>query len=220
LQGVLKIIAYSIKFCLSKLSKYGMIGLKEVMQLFNLFKECKNFALKVFSFKKSIEEQIIEDDAYLTMSMEEIQQLSDEQLYQAIFVITDAKIYEYEDVIKGINSLTKASKNFYIASNYEMEVDNGGLCQFFINSSSNVVLMLSDCLAEIGATEHKELFDKFIKNNNIDLSNLTSFNIDDENDYEAQTKRYPFDEFDEALFALKPIEEYLIDYIKNNKEKF
>ncbi len=99
-------------------------------------------------------------------------------------------------------------------------MNNGGLCQFFVNSSRVVAPELSDALEVIGALEHKKLYDHFIAENHMNVKDLSSFEIDDVNDFEAQTKRYPFDEFDDNFFDLNPICDYLSKYVKENIGEF
>ena len=101
-----------------------------------------------------------------------------------------------------------------------MEIQNGGLCQFFVNSSRSLAPYIEDNLNKIGATEHKNLFTEFIENNNIDVNNLYSFIISDVEEYEAQTKRYDFDSFDNKYIELPTLQSYITEYIKTNIEKF
>ena len=101
-----------------------------------------------------------------------------------------------------------------------MEIQNGGLCQFFVNSSRSLAPYIEDNLNKIGATEHKKLFTEFIENNNIDVNNLDSFIISDVEEYEAQTKRYDFDSFDNKYIELPTLQSYITEYIKTNIEKF
>ena len=101
-----------------------------------------------------------------------------------------------------------------------MEIQNGGLCQFFVNSSRSLAPYIEDNLNKIGATEHEKIFTEFIENNNIDVNNLDSFIISDVEEYEAQTKRYDFDSFDNKYIKLPTLQSYITEYIKPNIEKF
>ena len=101
-----------------------------------------------------------------------------------------------------------------------MEIQNGGLCQFFVNSSRSLAPYIEDNLNKIGATEHKKLFTEFIENNNIDVNNLDSFIISDVEEYVAQTKRYDFDSFDNKYIELPTLQSYITEYIKTNIEQF
>ena len=89
-----------------------------------------------------------------------------------------------------------------------------------MNSSRSLAPYIQENLDIIGATEHKKLFTDFIQNNNIDTNNLDSFIISDIDDYEAQTKRYDFDSFDNKYIELPTLQSYITEYIKTNIEKF
>ena len=151
---------------------------------------------------------------------EVLKSLSDDELFSAVLDRTESKVDKYENISDGVKSLSGVQRIFYVSSYYEMEVMNGGLCQFFVNSSRDVAPELSECLDAIGADEHKKLFDSFIKDNNIDVHDLSSFIIDDVSEFETQNNRYPFDEFDNAFYELKPIQDLLIPYIKEHISEF
>ena len=54
-------------------------------------------------------------------------------------------------------------QQMYVAAILDMEIQNGGLCQFFVNSSRMVAPIVSEYMSIIGATEHKNLYDTFIE---------------------------------------------------------
>lgn len=178
----------------------------------SLFKK-KSLAYAIKDFEKR-------NKQYLSMPISELEALTDYELFTAALARTEVKVNEYEDIIAGVNSLHGAQKPFYITAYYEMEVNNGGLCQFFANSSREIAPQLIDCLNELGATEHKQLFESFVTNNAINVNDLSSFIIDDVNEFESQTERYPFDEFDNAFYELSPIQDLLVPYIREHISEF
>lgn len=104
-----------------------------------------------------------------------------------------------------------------------MEIQNGGLCQFFVNSSREVAPYILECLEVIGATAYAELLSDFVIKNDISLNDLGSFITEDIDEYEEQTERYPFDEFDDAYYELyekEPLERFLLEYVKKNLKDF
>lgn len=105
---------------------------------------------------------------------------------------------------------------------YHNEVMNGGLCQFFSNSSRFLAPILSKSLEQVGANKHKVHFDKFIKQNSIDVNDLNSFESEDVDTFINQYNRYPFDDFDSKFYDID-IEEDLgnliIEYTRNNFNK-
>ena len=173
-----------------------------------------------FGLWRSVKETKKNQKQYLSMSSKDLKSLSDDELFSAVLCRTESKVDKYENIIDGVKTLTGAERVFYVTSYYEMEVNNGGLCQFFVNSSREVAPELSECLGIIGASEHKQLFDSFISDNGINVGDLSSFIIDDVAEFEAQTKRYPFEDFDNAFYELKPIQDQLIPYIKDHISEF
>ena len=100
--------------------------------------------------------------------------------------------------------------------NLNSEVNNGGLCQFFVNSSRAFAPFVSESLFAVGADKTKELFDNFISENNIDLKDLNSFIITDLSEFAEQNQRYPFDDFDNKYYEIGEINHLLIKYAREN----
>lgn len=155
-----------------------------------------------------------------SQSINELVNLSDNKLYKTVISRIDHQIENHESLEEGFASLNFSQKVIYSIDYYEMEIGCGGLCQFFVNSSRMVAPFMSEYLAAIGAEEHKILYGKFIEENNIDLSDLSSFDIDSNEDYIALTQRYPFDEFDDTFYELESLKPLLIQYIRNNLNDF
>ena len=187
------------------------------MGLFGTIKEVVKFRKEL---KKSIEESKEKEACYLNMSKEDMAVLSDDELFEAVLVRTSHKVESFDEWEDGVNSLNPSQKIFYSVNWLEMEVNNGGLCQFFVNSSRMVAPFVSEYMGVIGADDHKKLFDTFIAENKIDLLNLSSFDIVELDEFEAQTQRYPFDQYDDAFYALKPLETYLKKYAKEHLADF
>ncbi len=160
------------------------------------------------------------DAAYLQMSVDELRTLSDEELFYAVMVRTERKVDGFEDWEEGVNSLNFYQKVFYSVNWLEIEVNNGGLCQFFVNSSRMVAPFVSEYMAVIGADEHKRLYDDFVQQNGIDLCELSSFDVDDLEEFAEQYDRYPFDDYDDAFYEAEPLETYLTKYARENLNYF
>ncbi len=157
--------------------------------------------------------------AYTAMTMAEFSALPDEELLYAALIRTEGKI-NYEAQEESFAALSQPQKVLYALNSLESEVNNGGLCQFFVNSSRLMAPYISEYLGIIGAEAHKQLFDHFIQVNGIDVRDLSSFRIQRMADFEKQAKRYPFDEYDDAFYALHSLEEPLKAYIKSNLSFF
>ncbi len=151
---------------------------------------------------------------------EELKKLSDDDLFEKVYLHTLNIVDSFPDEETAFSKISVELKTVYILSIYDMEIQNGGLCQFFVNSSRSLAPYVEDNLNKIGAAEHKKLFAEFIQNNDIDVNDLDSFIIFDINEYEAQTKRYDFDSFDDKYCELPALQSYITEYIKANIEKF
>lgn len=148
------------------------------------------------------------------MGKENLLVLEDEEFYEAMICLCDDAVYD----IKAAD-LTKEQILAYSLYMFEMEVNNGGLCQFFVNSSSECAPFISEALETIGATELKNLFEQFVNDNDIDVADLSSFKIINAKEYEAQTKRFDFDSFDEKFYDNEDFHQQVIDYFRCNVEQ-
>ena len=151
---------------------------------------------------------------FRTMGKEGLLVLDDEDFYDAIECVCEDAVYDIKD-----SKLTDEQKFVYSLNKFEAEVNNGGLCQFFVNSSSECAPYVSDALAAVGAFELKTLFDNFINENNIDVNDLSSFKISDVDEYEAQTERFDFDSFDDKFYEGENLHQQIIDYSRKHVEQ-
>ena len=131
-------------------------------------------------------------------------------------VLTDEEIYDYivdlwayfED--KNVKEYTEEQLVVISVTAYDGEMNNGGISQFLTNSSNMFLPMLSNSLNQIKAIEHKKQLEDFIKNNKIDINNLESLEIENENDYDSEF--YELEE-EENLYDL------ILEYAKKNYDK-
>lgn len=112
-----------------------------------------------------------------------------------------------------ISQLDENEKVFYVLYYFNVEWQNGGLCQFFVNSSRIYAPLISEYLEIVGALEHKKLYDNFIEKNNIDVYNLSFFIHDDISEYKDKHDAYPFNEFDNEFYKLDQLDDYLEAYM-------
>ena len=176
------------------------------MGLFSSIKAILQFKKEL---KRSIKETQENEKRYLTMTTDELSELSDDELFVAIVARTESKVDSFDEWEDGVNSLNSSQKIFYSVNWLEIEVNNGGLCQFFVNSSRMVAPFVSKYMAIIGAEEHQNLYDNFVKKNAIDLTELSFFDVNKAEEFEEKVERYPFDEYDNAFYDMEPLETYL-----------
>ncbi len=167
-----------------------------------------------------INRYLLLDGSLLKMSVEELTKLSDEKLINAVWTRAEYVVSSKADIRDGFNALNEEQRIFYAVNYLEMEVNNGGLCQFFVNSSRVVAPYVSEYMDIIGATEHKRLYDSFIEKYNINTNYLDSFDCETVEDFQAQYERYPFYEYDNGFYNLEPLEKYLLSFVRKNIEKF
>lgn len=122
----------------------------------------------------------------------------------------------------NIENYTKQQLVVICVGIYDAEINNGGLCQFFSNSSRAFAPIISESLEQINAKKHKLQFDNFIKENNIDIKDLDRFKTDNVNEFIEHYNDYPFIEFDREYYNLEEEEniyDLLIKYAKENYDK-
>lgn len=162
----------------------------------------------------------LEEESW-NMTIEDLLALNDEELVSAL----DMRIMKETDCAEPLDCLkilNEEKKIVYVLTYFEQEVENGGLCQFFVNSSRDIAPYVSECLRNVGADKYKKLYENFVAENNIDLMNLTSFIIEDTKEYEKQCERYDFDKFDDAFYELyeeEPLDGFIAKYARIHIEK-
>lgn len=187
------------------------------MGIIHFFKELRKFKNLMKDMPQQIERQ---NEAYLSMTTEQLAVLPDEELFTAAECRINCKMGGLEDSQGGYAALSPQQKVVYAVNMLEMEVNNGGLCQFFVNSSRVFAPHISDYLGIIDADDHKKLFDHFIRKYKINLNDLSSFQIQRAKDFQKQFERYPFDEYDNAFYQLDSLAVPLTAYIRTNIDAF
>lgn len=167
-----------------------------------------------------INKALLFDEKYIKMSVSELLQLTDDELFYAVWTRAENIVSSKEDFLEGFKCLSEEQRIFYAVNYLEMEVNNGGLCQFFVNSSRMVAPIVSEYMEIIGATEHKKLYDAFIEKYQINTHDLSSFDCETVEVFQSQYERYPFNEYDDAFYELEPLQNHLIPFVKKHIEKF
>ncbi len=145
------------------------------------------------------------------MDCEELLNRSDEELYDDIVCFCEYGIFDLDNPI-----LNTEKKVVFCLENFESEVNNGGLCQFFVNSSGDCAPYISESLESIGSLNIKELFDSFVSDNGIDVNDLSSFKVSSIDEYNLQTKKYDYDNFDNKFYEDLEFHNLLMKYIRDN----
>ena len=100
-------------------------------------------------------------------------------------------------------ALPKEVQQLHIAAAFDMEIQNGGICQYFANCGSDSALLVSDSLRAIGLEPMAQLYDAFLLTQNIDPADLSAFEWETVEDFVAIYAKYPeSNAFDEAYMEL------------------
>lgn len=161
-----------------------------------------------------------EKDKYCAMSAEELLALSDEELLGVVWVRTERFSAKFDTERRALDNMKDEQRIFYIVYYYMLQVNDGGLCQYFANSSRDTALFLSDAMEVIGANDHRTLFEDFLHDNKVATAALLSFAVDNAGDFRRMEKTYPFDDFNTAFYALPPMTEAIAAYVRENVTAF
>lgn len=145
-----------------------------------------------------------------------VMKLSNDDLYEAVYFKLLDFVESYENEESALAVMNENQKVFYVLSLYDSEVQNGGLAQFFANSTSFLAPYISEALDKINAKEHKILFDNFLRNNNVTLTQETLEDFFANNDIPDQS----WENFDETYYTLSDIQSSLTTLIRKNINDF
>ena len=167
---------------------------------------------------KEFGDDFAEANRILKMPGNELLELEDADLRELIDKRIDSETRRRKNdwILQHLN---KAKRTFFIISSYDMEVNNGGLLQYFDNSSRETAPFLLGALKELGAVGHIELLKRFIRDNKIELNDLKFLEkyTDDESNWDV------LDEFDDAFYELyetESLEELLVKYVREQIDDF
>lgn len=136
---------------------------------------------------------------------------SDEDLYNDIVCFCEYGIFDLDNPI-----LNEEKKVVFCLEKFEAEVNNGGLCQFFVNSSGECAPYISQSLESIGALNIKALYDSFVSENGINVNDLSAFKVSSIDEYNLQTEKYDYDSFDDMFYEDMEFHNLFIKYIREN----
>jgi len=168
--------------------------------------------------EKAIKRALAPGYKYLKFTAEELEKLPDEELFIAVWARVDDVVMQKESIAEGIGVLNEAQRLFYSLSNFECDVNLEGLSGFFEDSIRIAAPFIGEYLGTVGAVEHRQLYEDFIKNNKINTE-LFSYQ-DREEEIESHLEGCPFEDYDNAYRRLSPIRDYLHDYIRENIDQF
>lgn len=167
-----------------------------------------------------MKQRMAENNGSELLHGEALLSLSNEELFEAVYGQNLTICEEADETDQEVLLFTGARRTVFVVNTFDMEIQNGGLCQFFVNSSRSAAPYVSQALDAIGAEAHRKLFDEFIETNHIDVNNLDSFRIDRIEDFQKQAKRFDFDTFDDRYYELDSLTDLVSNYIRENITEF
>lgn len=153
----------------------------------------------------------------IIMSSDQLCRLPDDRLMIAIMDRIDKRFDRWNQ--SDYKNFSEVELAVYASANYNIEITNGGLCQYFVNSSRYTAPYLSDALKEIGALETEKDFTQFVLDNEIDLNDLSEFKINTDENFMQKHAMYPFEEFDNLYaenYTIENLDELIADYIREH----
>ncbi len=181
------------------------------MGLFSFIKELFSAQKYIFSAMAEMDRK---NNAYAKLTTEELGGLTDDELISAVLYRTDKKIEEILGKKKKgtpaewAEHLTGAQRTVYILSYFESDMQTGGL-ESFLGQNGDLAAAVSECLGEIGANEHRSLYDEFL------LSRGYRMSYSERLEYQDELRT-----FNERYLALPPMEQFFSTYLRGNLEQF
>lgn len=177
----------------------------------------KDVLVSGFKMFSDISEQ---NKMYREADIEELIKLDDHDLYEAIGARLLSEI-DFDNYEVSFSALNECEQTFWVVYEFDAEVLNGGLCQYFGNTRGRDCDRIVDDLNKIGAEDYASLYSDFVKENKI---NGDEFANDLNEDWETSYNKYPYETFDDVFGKIymeeKALDSYLAEYVRANSEYF
>lgn len=177
----------------------------------------------LFGWLGQVKDALSDSKQISRMSAEDLLALDDETLCHMLDIRLAWETRWEKPRENYAGSYEGAKRAFFVVQQYDAEVNNGGLCQYFVNPSRLAAPYLAASLKEVGAPAHAALFSDFVAQNAIDLQDLGAFAIRDLAEFSVLNQRYPFDAYDKAFYALcgaDPLPPLLAAYARRHIGEF
>ena len=103
----------------------------------------------------------------------------------------------------GFMAQPEAQRALFVVLIFDMEIQNGGIAQYFWNTGSDYARLTSESLRTAGFDDVADLYERFVTENAITLSEIDSYR-----------ERFPADENWADLYDFHPFEDFDNAYIK------
>lgn len=143
---------------------------------------------------------------YVPLDLSDFSKLSDDELYD-----------EMPTFVFGADELNEKQHIALVTYEFEMEFANGGVSQYFGNTSGEHIDELCNCLRIIGAENYAKKCEDFINKYNIKSSDFIKAH------HKKIESMYPYNELEDAIMHFyydDPLSKYLVDYVRANEVDF
>ena len=170
-----------------------------------------------------------EEKYYCSLNQKKLIKLSDKELVKAVHIRKEIEAVKqmkanvsYDEIRRQRSDpeMTVDAVYYFYSSVIEhpkLDIDELGMYYFLAGYTREYyVPYLSGSLTKIKADEYKAVFDDFIRDNNIDVNDLSQFPKEVDSDFYKRAKDYDFSATDEKLRGMTGIIELLAQYIREN----
>jgi len=144
---------------------------------------------------------------YPNLTSEELAALGAGEIVEAAIYRID---HRYELPMYGgevSDRMSPVERTIYAIHLFDLEFENGGLCQFFANSSRCAAPYLAEALEDIGMAQAAELYRTFLSTHGIDPGDLSHFACETTSEYVSRVALHPFEDFDSPMQRLRDQED-------------
>ena len=170
-----------------------------------------------------------EENYYCSMNQKKLLKLKDKELVTAIHIRKEIEAVKqlkanirYDDIRnqRAEPEMTVDSVYYFYSSVIEhpkLDLDELGMYYFLAGYTREYyVPYLSESLGKIGADEYKKVFDDFIRENDIDVNDLSQFPKEVDSDFYKKAELYDFSTTNSKFRSMTGLIECLARYIREN----
>ncbi len=146
--------------------------------------------------------------------------------YDEYYDLYDAVVFNTaEPGMPDFMSHTEAQRALLVVLIFDMEIQNGGIAQYFWNTGPDYALLTSESLRIVGFNDVADLYERFVSENGITLAEISSYRerFPADEDWAEFTNLHPFDDFDDAYMEIwheTDFNQRLINYAAQHPEVY
>ena len=198
-----------------------MIGLPAAIGACVIFALFRKFVWPFFGFVGVIAKAVFHarNRTYLKMDAEALRALPEDELAIALADILDERHGVWETGGAALSTLHTEAKVAYTLIAFEREFMNGGIAQYFTNSSRMTAPYLIQALRAVHADKTADLLEGHMASHRIDVNDPPMFDYEHQQVLEEQMNRYRIETLDERvsqLLARDGFDRGMAEYLRSN----